>query len=283
MESWRILLHLAATGGYDTQQIDIKSVYLHGILPDDEVQYMEQPEGFIEPDYEDYVWMIVRGLYGMKQGGRVWNKTLNEKMIEWGFHRLECEPCIYYRKTNTGWTIAAVHVDDFLIISNVKSETEGFKTQLQTVWQISDLGTAKFLVGIAIEWNCPKKEVLLSQSALIDKIVNQFRQKDVNPVATPMEPGAKLRHMNQEHLTPGEREQLEQTPYRALVGSLLYLAIGTRPDISYVYSPTTLTIPQLLLLYPLECCNLSCPLPQRDMKLQITPQRQKRHQPHRIH
>ena len=52
---------------------------------------MEQPEGFVEPGFEDHVWELQRGLYGMKQGGLVWNKTLNDAMIAWGFARLKSE------------------------------------------------------------------------------------------------------------------------------------------------------------------------------------------------
>jgi hypothetical protein len=36
----------------------------------------------------------------MKQGGLVWNRTMNDAMISWGFMRLKCEHCIYYRKTD---------------------------------------------------------------------------------------------------------------------------------------------------------------------------------------
>jgi len=39
---------------------------------------MEQPHEFKEPGKEDWVWVIQRGLYGMKQSGRIWNKTMNE-------------------------------------------------------------------------------------------------------------------------------------------------------------------------------------------------------------
>ena len=101
MESWRILLHIAATLGWDSQQIDIKTAFLYGLLPDDEVQYMEQLRGFEEAGKETWVWKLQRGLYRMKQSGRIWNKTMNEAMISWGFTRLTCESCIYYRKTDT--------------------------------------------------------------------------------------------------------------------------------------------------------------------------------------
>lgn len=73
MESWHILLHIAATEGCDTTQINVKTAFLYGILPDNKVQYMEQPEGFEEPGKEDWVCKLVQRLYGMKQVGCIWN------------------------------------------------------------------------------------------------------------------------------------------------------------------------------------------------------------------
>ena len=67
MESWRILLHIAASKGWDAQQIDVKTAFLYGLLPDDETQYMQQPLGFEEQGKETWIWRLKRGLYGMKQ------------------------------------------------------------------------------------------------------------------------------------------------------------------------------------------------------------------------
>ena len=45
--------------------------FLNGVLEPDKVCYMEQPEGFIKPGFEDYIWELLWGLYGMKQEGCV--------------------------------------------------------------------------------------------------------------------------------------------------------------------------------------------------------------------
>jgi hypothetical protein len=81
---------------WEIDQLDIKTVFLHGLLKSDEVCYMEQPEGFIETGKEDWVWELQKGLYGMKQGRLVWNQTMNDVMLSGGFQRLKCEHCIYY-------------------------------------------------------------------------------------------------------------------------------------------------------------------------------------------
>jgi hypothetical protein len=233
MESWRILLHLAAALDWDAQQIDIKTAFLYGLLPKEEYQYMEQPPEFEEPGKEDWVWVIQRGLYGMKQSGRIWNITMNEKMLSWGFNRLSCESCVYYRKTDTGTVVCAVHVDDFLSIASIKDENEKFKNQMREAWTISDLGNVRFVVGIAVNWDRPNRTVMLSQTALIDKIVAQFGQRNAAPSSLPMDPGLKLRRANYKNMSKDELDEIKKLPYRSLVGCLLYLSIGTRPDITY--------------------------------------------------
>jgi hypothetical protein len=70
--------------------------------------------------------------------------------------------------------------------------------------------------------------------ALIDKIVEQFRQKDAYPVSAPLEPSSKLCCSDQWSLSSTARNTLLKLPYCSLVGCLLYLAISTHPDISYV-------------------------------------------------
>jgi transposase InsO family protein len=233
MESWRILLHLAAHLGWDAQQIDIKTAFLYGLLPDDETQYMYQPTGFEEPGKINWVWKLVRSLYGMKQAGRIWNRTLHSRMLEWGFKQLSSESCVYFRKAPSGTILAAVHVDDFLSVASSHEENERFKEQMRQVWSISDPGDVRFVVGIAVEWDRPNHTVMLSQMALIDRIVSQFGQSDASPLSMPMAPGLKLRRVDPASLTASDRQELTKLPYRSLVGSLLYLAVASRPDISY--------------------------------------------------
>ena len=233
MESWRILLHLAASLDWDAQQIDIKTAFLYGLLPKEEYQYMEQPCEFEEPGKEDWVWVIQCGLYGMKQSGCIWNIIMNEKMISWGFTRLSCESCIYYRNSDSRTIICAVHVDDFLSISSNKNENEKFKDEMQQVWTISDLGTVRFVVGITINWDWPNRTVMLSQTALINKISSHFGQKNTAPTGLPIDPGLKLQQANYKNMMKAKLDDIKKLPYRSLVGCLLYLSIGTRPDITY--------------------------------------------------
>jgi hypothetical protein len=169
----------------------------------------------------------------MKQGGLVWNRTMNDAMLTWGFKRLKCEHCIYYRRTDAGILLVAVHVDDFLTVGSTKGAINVFKDELRTKWTISDLGEARFCLGIALDRDHSTRTIRLSQTALIDRIIHQFGLKDAVPVSTPMESGLHLSRRTHAPSNDAQRELMSRTPYRSLVGSLMYLAIGTRPDIAH--------------------------------------------------
>lgn len=68
----------------------------------------------------------------------------------------------------------------------------------------------------------------MHQSGYINELLNRFRMIESKPVCTPIVPGAKL--------IKNEDAQDDNLPYRELVGSLTYLAVSTRPDISFAVS-----------------------------------------------
>jgi len=55
---------------------------------------------------------------------------------------------------------------------------------------------------------------------------------DANPVTTPMEASVSLSRSPTTPLTTQEELELKVIPYRHLIGRLMYLAVGTHPDIS---------------------------------------------------
>ena len=68
LESLRTIRALAAIRDLGVIQFDITLAYLHGTLKE-EVS-MEQPEGYVAPGKEDWVWGVKKGLYGLVQVGR---------------------------------------------------------------------------------------------------------------------------------------------------------------------------------------------------------------------
>jgi hypothetical protein len=96
LELFQSIAHLAAALDWDLHQFDIKTVFLHGILPSEEVAYMEQPPGFEVPSKEDWIFQLLKSIYGMKQASHIWNITFNKAITAWGFEQLPCEWCVYH-------------------------------------------------------------------------------------------------------------------------------------------------------------------------------------------
>jgi len=122
LESFHSLLHIAASLGWDIQHFDIKTAFLHGILPKSETAYMEQPPGFEVAGKETWVMQLMKSIYGMCQASHCWNETFHQAVIKFGFKRVPCEWCIYVRNSPSGTVMFAVHVDDIFSISNPPSE-----------------------------------------------------------------------------------------------------------------------------------------------------------------
>src|SRR5579871_618538 len=96
--------------------MDIKNAYLNREL--DVELYIEQPLFFEEKDREKYIYRLKKGLYGLKQAGRIWNETLHNFLISKGYKALDSEPSIYIRKIEKNIMIIATYIDDLPILAN---------------------------------------------------------------------------------------------------------------------------------------------------------------------
>ncbi len=172
LDSFHTILHIAAILDWDIQHIDIKTAFLHGVLPESETVYMQQPPSFEAAGKKDWVMRLLKSLYGMKQASCIWNQTFHKTVVELGFEHLACKWCVYHRGTASGVMIFTVHVDDIICASSSLAENEHFKAQLRQHWDISDLGATKFALGISITRDRPSRSIHLAQMALIDRIVH---------------------------------------------------------------------------------------------------------------
>ena len=100
--------------------------------------------------------------------------------------------CIYYRKMDIGTVIVGIHVDNILAIASIVAANDKFKQEMASVWTIADLGKPKHILGIAVNWDQEGHWIHLSQTTLIDWLIQQFGQLNATPVVTPIETGTKL-------------------------------------------------------------------------------------------
>ena len=93
--SIRALLETVAFHDYELEQLDVKTVFLHGKLEED--IYIQKPKGFTVPSKEDYVFLFKRSLYGLKQFPRQWYKRFYSFMISHDFKRSSFDSCVYFK------------------------------------------------------------------------------------------------------------------------------------------------------------------------------------------
>lgn len=217
--SIRTMLSIAAQRKMVLRQFDVKTAFLNGDLLED--IFMEQPAGFA--DGSNRVCKLQRSLYGLKQASRCWNQKFKNFISMFGFNACEADPCVFVSKQENKLTILAIHVDDGLIASDNKQNIDRVVHFLQEHFEIKAMPVGCFL-GLEIDQRS-NGSIFVHQSAYTKRVLNKFNMDNCNSVATPSDPNQVLHNF-------GESEK-STYPYREAVGSLMYLSVGTRPDITH--------------------------------------------------
>jgi Reverse transcriptase (RNA-dependent DNA polymerase) len=133
--------------------------------------------------------------------------------------------------------IFALHIDDIILIASSADENACFQSLLTSRWDISTLGPAKLALGIALSHNRTMRTISLSQSAMIDRLLDKFGQSNAHPINTPMVTSLRLKAPNKNATVDVvTKEWCAHTPFQELVGSLIYITISTHPNISFAVS-----------------------------------------------
>ena len=220
-ESIRLLLALAAVKGLNIRQFDVKTAFLYGTL--DETVLMAQPEGYQKLD-SSKVCLLNKSLYGLKQAPRCWNTTFSGFLSKFKLKPTQSDPCVYVGSCRGETVYLIIYVDDGLILSRSEKAIREIIETIERKFELKS-GEATTYVGIEIE-KTTAGEIILTQTAYVEAILEKFAMSDCKPASVPMQP-------NQE-LAPATT--CVDLPYRELIGSLIFLAKSTRPDIQYATS-----------------------------------------------
>ncbi|KAG8471605.1 hypothetical protein CXB51_036639 [Gossypium anomalum] len=183
--SIRVLLGIVAMHDLELEQLDVKTAFLHGEL--EEEIYMQQPEGFTVSEKEDYVCLLKKSLYGLKQSPRQWYKRFDSFMTSHDFKRSSFDSCVYFKKNNDGsFVYLLLYVDDMLIAAKDKGEIRKVKAQLSEEFEMKDLGPAKKILGMEILRDRKTSKLYLSQKGYIEKLLCRFNMRSAKPVSTPL-------------------------------------------------------------------------------------------------
>ncbi len=223
-DSIRVFLSLVNHFDYECDQVDIKAAFLNGEL--EETIFLEPPQGSNIPAGK--VLHLRRTLYGLKQSPRNFNKALDTWLQSQGLVPTRADPCIYRRVTNGSTLLLSVHVDDQLIACPNRVELNEFKTKLNDRFECTDSGPVSYFLGFNIFRNRPERKLYISQEHYIESVLDRFDLADCSPTKTPLPTGFRSLPA-----TDDEFVEARHLKYPAVVGSIMYAATITRPDIAY--------------------------------------------------
>ncbi|KAH9679593.1 hypothetical protein KPL71_026196 [Citrus sinensis] len=204
--SIRVLLAITAFKDLELDQMDVKTAFLHGSL--EEEILMDQPEGFIEEGTQDMVCLLKRSL--SQYDSRLYFKTLSSGD---GIYLL-------------------LYVDDMLITCKRREEIERLKMELNSAFEMKDLGTATRILGMQIVKDRNSRTLFLTQAVYVKRVLSRFEMSGAKPVSVPLSAHFRLSKL-QEPEEDQDLEYMKTVPYSSAVGSIMYSMVCTRPDVDH--------------------------------------------------
>ncbi|TPX69490.1 DNA-directed DNA polymerase [Chytriomyces confervae] len=209
MSTLRFLIAMCTWYGLGLFLADTVGAYLNGVL---DIEVYVQPPSFYSK--KDVVWLLVKGLYGLKQAGQLWYKFLCAILIELGYTISHAGPCMLWKHVNSYLIVIAFYVDDILICcppSIIDSIIKSLRMKIDITYQ----GRCEYHLGLELDYAPDMSYTILHQT-------KYFKMQDS------MEVGAdfKMRRDNEELL------DLSVYDYNSLIGSLMYPCVVSRLDIA---------------------------------------------------
>ncbi|CAL2232480.1 unnamed protein product [Prunus armeniaca] len=175
-------------------------------------------------EVEDKVYRLRKALYGLKQAPMAWYSEIDTYLSHCGFHRSSSEATLYVRnKEGVGILIVSIYVDDIVYTGSSAEMMEEFKAEMMCKYEMSYLGLLHHFLGIGVPQT--ERSIFIHKRKYVLTLLDKFRLKDCKPVSTPLVATDKLKRED-------ESEPPDESLYRKIVGSLLYLT-ATRPNIMF--------------------------------------------------
>ena len=232
--SLRLVLSIAASEDWEIDQGDIGTAFLLGTL--DEEIYLEQAEGFVVEGKEDWVYKLEKSIYGLKQSPRVFNQHMDKQLRSLGFIPCPEDPCIYSKPETSGRPscIIYLYVDD-LLFCGPRGEINKIKEQLGKLVPLSDLGPARYIVGLEMRRDRTQKTLVLHQHGAIAQLLLDTNMEFCHPSNVPASPSV---HLSKSMCPQNEEDKtaMAKVPFRQTLGALIHISNHTRPDIAQAVS-----------------------------------------------
>ncbi|WVZ89077.1 LOW QUALITY PROTEIN: hypothetical protein U9M48_035533 [Paspalum notatum var. saurae] len=201
LEAIRFLLTYASHYDMKPYEMDVKSAFLNGYI--NELVYVEQPPGFEDLNHP--------------------NHRLRDFLIEKGFTIGQVDTTLFIKKTDNDLFVCQVYVDDIIFGSTNEEYCTEFGKMMAKEFEMSMIGELTFFLGFQIKQL--REGTFIYQEKYTRDLLKRFKMDDCKPIEIPMATNTKP--------NPDESGiKVDQTLYRSMIGSLLYLC-ASRPDIMF--------------------------------------------------
>eukprot|EP00873_Tetraselmis_striata_P003045 jgi/Tetstr1/423309/TSEL_014007.t1 len=177
--------------------------------------------------YAPVAWKLVKALYGLPQAPKA---CLSSFLRDFGFISSECDPGVWTLLAADGYLLAilCVYVDESMLATSPSSNIQGrFQTSFFTTFDATTDGLCTWLLGMAIDRK-PRGVIHLHQEKYINEIGTTFNMTECKPCRLPCTPDTVF------HDPTGAPLDTKLFPYPNLVGSVIWLAVASRPDNAFV-------------------------------------------------
>ncbi|UYV65269.1 hypothetical protein LAZ67_3003763, partial [Cordylochernes scorpioides] len=222
----RMIFALTINKNWYNRHLDVDNAYLYGEL--NEEIYMSPPDGSNDEKCEGKVLKLNRPIYGLRQSGLEWYCTLDKALEDIGFRRLAACNCLY---TFEDKAVIAVYVDDLALFAESEDILTNIEEKIREKFKIKNLGPIKYFLGVEISYP-DENTIILSQGKYTMSILERFNMMECRGVSTPLDNSIPITKKDCP-TTDKEKDEIKHVPYRELIGSLLYLANSSRPDMTF--------------------------------------------------
>ncbi|CAI7783713.1 unnamed protein product, partial [Closterium sp. NIES-53] len=162
---------------------------------------------------------------------REWHDTLRTTLASLGFAPSTTDPSLFLRTDATLPPFyVLVYVDDLVFATADTEALALVKSELQKRHTCTDLGELTSYLGLRITRDRAQRTITLTQSHMVQQVLQRFGFTYSSPQSTPLPTGHSLS-------APPSDESIEPSgQYPELVGCLMYLMTCTRPDLAYPLS-----------------------------------------------
>ncbi|CAI7778364.1 unnamed protein product [Closterium sp. NIES-54] len=229
MTTLRVLLHVAAQRDYELHSLDFSTAFLQGSLHEE--IWLRRPPGFTWSCPAGTQWSLRRPVYGLCQAPHEWHDTLRMTLASLGFVPSTSDPSLFLRTDTTLPSFyVLVYIDDLVFATADTEALAHVKSELQKRHTCTDLGELTSYLGLRITRDRAQRTITLTQSHMVQQVLQRFGFTYSSPQSTPLPTGHSLS-------SPSSDESVEPSgPYPELLGCLMYLMTCTRPDLAYPLS-----------------------------------------------